>query len=83
MSLKESVASLTEDARVAYGTAGATTATGAGTFLDVIPDDIGKLASCFGIVLSIVLIYTHIRKGAAEFNKIRLETEELKKRMSK
>ena len=40
--------------------ASATTTTGLGTFLDWIPTDIGKLATLVGILLSIVLIYTHV-----------------------
>lgn len=47
------------DARVASGVSAATTGTGLGTLLAWIPDDIGKLAACVGIVLSLVLIYVH------------------------
>jgi hypothetical protein len=36
--------------------AGATTGSGVGTWLDVIPDDIGKLATLVGIGLSLVLM---------------------------
>ena len=38
----------------------ATSATGAGTFLDYIPSDIGKLATLFGLALTIVLIRVHL-----------------------
>jgi hypothetical protein len=49
-------------ATVATGTAGA----GFGAWLDLIPNEIAKLASLVGIVLSIVLIYVHCRKHSAE-----------------
>ena len=81
MSLKESLSNVTGDVRLGVGTAAAPTSTGLGMVLDYIPDDIGKLASCVGIVLSSVLIYTHIRKGRAEYEKIKLETEKLKSSM--
>lgn len=39
-----------------------TSATGVATWLDWIPDDVGKLATVVGICLSAVLIMVHIRK---------------------
>lgn len=42
-------------------TVGATTATsGMGTILDLIPDNIGKLGTLVGIILSMVLIASHL-----------------------
>ena len=64
------------DPRLAYPVSAATTATG--TFFDMIPSDIGKLATLVGIALSIVLIYTHLRKGRIEYKKIQLEMELLR-----
>lgn len=61
------------DAKVAGATAAATTGTGLATILEMIPNDIGKLATLVGIILSIVLIYTHWRKGRIEYKKIQLE----------
>lgn len=46
--------------KLASGVSIATTGTGVGTILDLIPTDIGKLATVVGIVLSMVLIYTHL-----------------------
>lgn len=63
------------DAKVATGTAGATIGTGLGTALDWIPNDIGKVATLVGIVLSLVLIWNHWRKGRNEEKKNRLEIE--------
>lgn len=45
--------------KVAVTVAATTISTGLGMFLDLIPDDIGKLATLIGIVLSVVLIYVH------------------------
>jgi len=44
-----------------------------GAVLDLIPGDIGKLATLVGIILSSVLIYTHWRKGRIEYRKAQLE----------
>lgn len=65
-----------------------TTGSGMGVVLDLIPDDIGKLATVVGIFLSLVLIYNHLRKGHierrnknVEFMKAQLEIELLKNRL--
>lgn len=52
----------------------ATTGSGLGTLLDLIPNDIGKLATLVGILLSIVLIYAHI----LAVRKTRIEIEILR-----
>jgi uncharacterized membrane protein YfcA len=80
MSVKEGVQQLASDPRIASGVSAITTGTGLGTVLDWIPDDIGKLATLVGIILSIVLIYTHWRKGRIEYKKIQLEIRILKER---
>ena len=59
--------------KIASVIAGSTAGTGMGTILDLIPDDIGKLATLIGIILSSVLIYTHWRKGRIEYKKTQLE----------
>lgn len=66
------------DTKVASVVASVTTATGVGTLLELIPDDIGKLATLVGIMLSSVLIYTHWRNGRIEYQKTRLEIEILR-----
>ena len=50
------------DPRLATATATSSLGTGLATMLEVIPNDIGKLASLVGIVLSIVLIWYWIQK---------------------
>lgn len=78
MSVKEGLSELAQNPKIATLVSTVTTGTGLGTFLDVIPNDIGKLATLVGIVLSSVLIYTHWRKGRIEYEKIQLEILALK-----
>jgi len=61
--------------KVAAGVATATTGTGLGTFLEAIPNDIGKLATLVGIVLSVVLIYVHV----LNVRKVKIEIEILRR----
>ncbi len=73
MSVKEGLQQLASNPKIASVVSTATTGTGVGTFLDLIPNDIGKLATLVGIILSSVLIYTHWRKGRIEYKKTQLE----------
>lgn len=66
------------DIKTAAATAGITIGTGIGTLIDLIPNDIGKLSSVVGMMLAIVLIFTHLRKGAADHEKTMLEIAALK-----
>lgn len=56
MSGRELLQQLTHNPKVAAGVAAMTTGTGAGTVLDWIPDDIGKLAVIVGIMVSIMIL---------------------------
>jgi len=80
MIIKQVVSEVVQNPRIASAVASATTGTGLGTILDLIPNDIGKLATLIGIILSSVLIYTHWRKGRIEYEKTRLEILHLKQR---
>jgi hypothetical protein len=80
MSARDVVTEIVQNPRIASAVASLTTGTGVGTILDLIPDDIGKLATLVGIVLSTVLIYTHWRKGRIEYEKTRLEILLLKQK---
>lgn len=64
--------------KIAVVVSGGTIGTGASTWLDVIPDDIGKLATLAGFCLSAVLIYNHVRRGSLERDKLRLEIDQIK-----
>ncbi len=72
------VVKLLENAKVASFVSITMIATGTGTILDWVPDDIGKLSILIGIVLSCVLIFTHIRKSNLQSEKTKLEIERLK-----
>lgn len=66
--------------KTAHITAAATTATGFASIIDLIPDNIGKLAALAGVVLTCVLIYVHLKKGALERRKLELELKALEKK---
>lgn len=68
-----SATNLVSDIKVAWVTVMGTIGSGLGTVLEMIPNDIGKLATLVGIILSTVLIYTHFRKGRIEYAKTHLE----------
>lgn len=57
--------------------AASTTAVGVSSWVDLIPDDIGKVATLVGICLSLVYIYTTVRKHRAEFKNIQLQNAAL------
>lgn len=71
---------LSQSPKTAVTVSGATTGAGLGTYLDLIPNEIGKLATLIGIVLSIVLIYVHLKKSQLDSKRITLEMEILKQR---
>lgn len=73
MTSKTIVQEVANNPKVAGIVASSTFGSGLGTVLDLIPDDIGKLATLVGIILSSVLIYTHWRKGRIEYKKTQLE----------
>ncbi len=60
MSIQEQAISVATSAKVATAVAAATTGTGVSAWLAWIPDDVGKLATVVGIVLSLVLIRVHL-----------------------
>ena len=79
MSAKNTIINFAENIKAAIVTALATVATGTANTLKLFPDDfIADLATLIGIILSLVLIYTHWRKGRAEYKKTTVETDILK-----
>lgn len=73
MLVKNSLVEIAQSTEVASVVSALTTITGLGTILDVIPEGIGKLATLVGIVLSVVLIYTHLRRDHLDHKKTKLE----------
>ena len=78
------------DPRVGWVAAGSTTAAGSVKWIEMIPNEIGKIATLIGAILSFVLIIVHLRKmkhdsQAAELARVKaeLEIEELRARIER
>ena len=74
------------DGRVAGTVAGATTTLGASKmwgWLAFIPDDVSKLATLIGVVLTVVLIIAQLNKLYWDNQKIKLDIAEQKARMKR
>jgi len=59
--LSQMVTDAAQSQKIAATVAATTTGTGISTIIELIPTDIGKVAPLIGIMLSSVLIYTHIQ----------------------
>lgn len=66
------------DPKTGYIVGTGTTTSGLGTWMDMIPNDIGKLATLVGICLSLVLIVMHLRKMRQDTAEGRLREELLR-----
>lgn len=74
------------DGRVAGAVAGTTTTLGATKtwgWLEFIPDDVGKLATLVGVVLTLVLIFVQLNKLYWETQKNKLDIAEQKARLKR
>lgn len=60
--IKHTLTEAAQNPKVAHIVAASTAAAGVGTWFAWIPDDIGKLASLLGVILSTILIVVHGRK---------------------
>ena len=67
------------DVKAAAAVAVTTAGTSVSQVLEWIPDDIGKLGTLVGIVLSTVLIYSHLRRTSVTCRKTNIEIEILEK----
>lgn len=79
MSLRDVGHELVSNPKVAHAIATGTAGSGIGTMFNLIPDDIGKVATLIGIVLSVVLIFVHTRKAISNWkiDKVNLSKSEL------
>lgn len=73
----EAAAQILASPKMGASVAASTTAAGISTWVDLIPDDIGKVATLVGICLSLVYIFTTVRKHRAEFRNIQLRNDAL------
>lgn len=73
--------SILDSQPTSYVVAGSTTATGLSTWLNLIPSEIGKLATLVGIVLSVTLIVMHIRKMRQEARESALREDILREQL--
>lgn len=71
------------DTRIGSGVAIGTMSSGTATWLNLIPDEIGKLGTLAGIILSVTLIVMYIRKIRQESKENALKIELLQIRMEK
>ena len=60
MSAAEYLNQLSSNVKVAVGVVVTTTGTSIGDILEIIPDDIGKLGIVIGVILSSILIPSHL-----------------------
>jgi hypothetical protein len=70
------------DGRLGSAVATTTTGTGLATWMQMIPNDIGKLATVVGIVLSLVLILSHVLKIRQDLREAALREALLIKQIS-
>ena len=66
------------DGRIGGSVATGTIGSGMGTWLNVIPNEIGQLATLVGIILSITLIIMYIRKMRQEARESEIKLELLR-----
>jgi len=75
--LIEGVARAAQDVKTAATVSTTTATAGVATWLEMIPTDIGKIATIVGILLSSVLIIVHVRKDMRETREHRVRMERL------
>lgn len=77
--IQDSIQQISQSAKIAAASSVTTAGSVGATWLEWIPKDIGNLAILISLTLSIVLIYTHLKKYKREEEKHKLEMEILKK----
>lgn len=78
--MREIIGAILEGPKMAYAVAAGTAGAGMGTMFDFIPDDIGKLASMVGLLLSVLVFALQIRKHILEERRFRREEREYRSR---
>lgn len=80
--LSQLTSELLTNLRVAAGVATITVSSGVATFIEWVPLDLGKIATLVGIVLSAVLIVTHIRKAQRDAERHEIEIALLRMKLA-
>lgn len=75
LSGQKNIMTIIADGRVGAAVATTTAATGTGTWLEMIPENIGRLGTLVGIILSLVLIVVHLRRLRLDTLEARHKTE--------
>lgn len=75
------VTDVAQSTKTAASVSGATITSGVATVMEWIPEYIGVLATLSGLVLSIVLIVTHIKKWKREEEKHKIEMKILESKI--
>lgn len=78
MNAKEVLIEIAQNPKTGHAVAGGTLTNGIGYVLGMIPDDIGKLGTIIGALLSATLIYVHIGKFRADMKSRALADEKSK-----
>lgn len=81
MSVRNIILNYADSVKAAILTAAGTALTGIMDAMGLIPEMLGNIPAIIASCLSLVLIYTHWRKGRSEYNKTIIETEILKAKL--
>lgn len=73
----QSIKEIFVSVKTAIGTAGATIITGLGSLVELIPTDIGKVASLVGVVVTLFLAYLQWKRSKREDAEHKLQMEQL------
>lgn len=71
------------DGRLGAAVGAGTSGSGIATWLEMIPNEIGKLATLVGIILSLVLIVMHVRKMRQDARESKLREDLLRAQIAK
>lgn len=82
-SLMQSAIAIVQEPKTGVAVGAGTFATGMANWMECIPNDIGKLVSLIGILVSVIMLIYHVRKDRREERmsriRYRVKQEELRK----
>lgn len=80
--IQDSIQQVTQSAKIATASSITTAGTAGVTWLEWIPEDIGKLAILVSLTLSIVLAYNHVMKNKREKKEHELKVKLMEKELN-